>query len=292
MHSKSGAFTTIQVSDDITCQIIPLVGKYASEFTSVDDHFFTEGEALSAQVDGVATGEDPAEANRAPRWLARRRSLVGVMGAVVIVGTVLLIRSGGHAADRAVVTSTPAPPTVMPAIAAATPAAPKSEKPAVVPDEPVKIPAPAPADDHGDGNRQRPPSPEAFPSHPGLASAGAAAGPGAGTMDECKKAFDRHRSKDVLAKCAEAFTGDPSSADAAVMLAKTELDRGRTQQALDWAQKAIAIDADRADAYAFLGSAEQVAGHAAAAKAAYKRYLQLAPQGRYAADLRAVLAAR
>ena len=73
------------------------------------------------------------------------------------------------------------------------------------------------------------------------------------------------------------------------MLAKTEFERGRLGPASNWATKAIAIDAHRADAYVFLGSAEQAFGHKAAAKAAYQRYLQLSPHGRYAADLRAVL---
>lgn len=108
-------------------------------------------------------------------------------------------------------------------------------------------------------------------------------------MDLCKKAFDQRRYKEILSKCADALAADPQSADAAVMLAKTEFDRGRVAQALDWSKKAIAVDANRADAYVFLGGAEQAAGHNAAAKAAYKRYLQLAPQGRYAGDLRSVL---
>jgi tetratricopeptide (TPR) repeat protein len=108
-------------------------------------------------------------------------------------------------------------------------------------------------------------------------------------MDLCKKAFDQRRYKEILSKCADAVAENPQSADPAVMLAKTEFDRGRVVQALDWAKKAIAADADRADAYVFLGGAEQAAGHNAAAKAAYKRYLQLAPQGRYAGDLRSVL---
>jgi predicted TPR repeat methyltransferase len=73
------------------------------------------------------------------------------------------------------------------------------------------------------------------------------------------------------------------------MLAKTEFERGRPGPASNWATKAIALDANRADAYVFLGSAEQAFGHKAAAKAAYQRYLQLSPHGRYAADLRAVL---
>ena len=73
------------------------------------------------------------------------------------------------------------------------------------------------------------------------------------------------------------------------MLAKTELDRGRARQALDWAKQAVALDEKQADADVILGGAEQAIGHPAAAKFAYQRYLQLAPKGRYAADLRAVL---
>jgi tetratricopeptide (TPR) repeat protein len=73
------------------------------------------------------------------------------------------------------------------------------------------------------------------------------------------------------------------------MLAKTEFERGRSRPAFAWASKAIALDANQADAYVFLGGAEQALGHRAAAKTAYQRYLQLSPRGRYAADLRAIL---
>lgn len=105
----------------------------------------------------------------------------------------------------------------------------------------------------------------------------------------CKRAVQQHRSKDVLATCGQAFKATPRSADIAVILAKTEFDRGRANQAVTWARKAVAIDPDASDAYVFIGNAEQNAGHSQAAKAAYQHYLQLAPRGRYAADLRAVL---
>jgi tetratricopeptide (TPR) repeat protein len=121
------------------------------------------------------------------------------------------------------------------------------------------------------------------------ASQGAAPGTSPPVIESCRKAFRDRRAKDVLQTCALAFTQDPRSADVAVMLAKTEFDRGRARQALDWAKKAVAIDENHADAYVYMGGAEQAAGHSAAAKSAYKRYLQLAPRGRFAADLRAVL---
>ena len=86
-----------------------------------------------------------------------------------------------------------------------------------------------------------------------------------------------------------AFTADPGVAEIAVVLAKIEFDRGRSAQALAWSKKAIAADPDAADAYVFLGGAEQNAGHGKAAKLAYQHYLHLAPAGRYAADLRAIV---
>jgi tetratricopeptide (TPR) repeat protein len=105
----------------------------------------------------------------------------------------------------------------------------------------------------------------------------------------CRKAVAEKQKKAILAKCTEAFAADPRAADIAVLLAKLEFDRGRLEQAFDWSKKAIAVDPTLADAYVFIGEAEQSAGHAKAAKDAYARYLHLAPSGRYAADLRAVL---
>jgi Tfp pilus assembly protein PilF len=53
------------------------------------------------------------------------------------------------------------------------------------------------------------------------------------------------------------------------MLAETEFDRGHARKALDGAKKAIAIDDGQAEAYVFLGAAEQAAGRRDAAKDAY-----------------------
>jgi tetratricopeptide (TPR) repeat protein len=89
--------------------------------------------------------------------------------------------------------------------------------------------------------------------------------------------------------CADAVAADPSAAEAALALAKVEFDRGRSAQAVAWSKRALAADPNSADAYVFIGGAEQNAGHRQAAKDAYKRYLQLAPGGRYAADLRAIV---
>jgi tetratricopeptide (TPR) repeat protein len=74
-----------------------------------------------------------------------------------------------------------------------------------------------------------------------------------------------------------------------VMLARAEIDLGRAAEAQNWAKKALRIKRDLPDAYVFLGGAEQEMGRPAEAKAAYRKYLELAPTGRHARELRAVL---
>jgi hypothetical protein len=105
----------------------------------------------------------------------------------------------------------------------------------------------------------------------------------------CKKAISDKRNKEILAVCPEAFAADSGAADIAVALAKIEFDRGRGAQASAWGHKALTADPTAADAYVFIGGFEQSAGHRKAAKEAYRRYLQLAPGGRYAADLRVIV---
>jgi tetratricopeptide (TPR) repeat protein len=108
----------------------------------------------------------------------------------------------------------------------------------------------------------------------------------------CHSAFDRKNYKDVLDSCGRAFDARPDAADLAALVAESEINRGRAASSLTWARKALAIDPNLADAYAFVGTAEQQAGHAQAAKTAYLRYLELAPSGRFAQDLKAIVATR
>ena len=267
--SRDSGCSSIQVSPELTCRVLPLVVEQKPHFSSLETGFFQEGDALTAQT--VDTFDEPTSVGRARRSSRKRWPLaVAVLGAAGIAGLVLFLaahrkpelrRSG--AVVVAVAASQPVPVIVPIAaqIAVAT------EIPAEAPVVARQAPSPSPA----------------------TAGAVAAAPTADDAVDACRKAFDKRRSKDVLSSCAQAFASTPTSAEVAVMLSQTELDRGHARQALAWAQKAIAIDSERADAYVYLGGAEQTAGHKAAAKAAYKRYLQLAPQGRYAAELRVVL---
>ena len=170
------------------------------------------------------------------------------------------------------VPSQPAPAAVAPAVAAqAEPVPVVAEKPLPVAAEPVAAKPEVAAAEK--------PSPAALAVEANTSDA----------QGRCKKAISDKRNKEVLAACPDAFAADPSAADIAVALAKIEFDRGKSVQAASWGQKAIAADPNVADAYVFIGGAEQNAGHRKAAKEAYKRYLQLAPGGRYAADLRAIV---
>jgi len=124
-----------------------------------------------------------------------------------------------------------------------------------------------------------------------IAAEAAAATPpdAADARSRCKKAIGGRRNKEILELCPSVFTSDPNASDIAVALAKIEFDRGRSAQAYAWSKKAIAANPDIADAYVFIGEAEQSAGHSKAAKEAYTHYLRLSPSGRYATDLRAIV---
>ncbi len=233
----------------------------AAVFDTMETRFFSEGDELSA-APPTGDGWDEVTAS-IPR---RRRkgtfaAWAAVAAAACAICGVLAFRHARRNAEPA--TAANQVPTAVPAYVAPTPpvaAAPQPE-------------AAEPAE----------------PSPPQAAAGTLAAQPESSTFESCKKAYNRHRGKDVLAKCGRAFADDPRSAEIAVMLAKTEFDRGHFRQALDWAKQTLALDENQADAYVFLGGAEQASGHAAAARTAYQRYLQLSPKGRYAADLRAVL---
>lgn len=268
-------FPSILVSEQLTAKILPMTTEHAAHFSSLETGFFKEGDDLSNWHPAADEFDEPTRVHKSRRWFARRWPLAGATIAIAcIAGFALLARAHRQSAFQLAKTTTEIAGAATPP--AAIPTAAKAEAIVEISAEP---PAPLPAAEY------QAPSPSQA-----AAGAVAAARPQEDAFAACRKAFDKHRAKDVLATCPQAVDATPQSAELAVMLAKTEFERGRARQALDWAKKAVALDAERADAYVYLGGAEQAAGRSAAAKAAYKRYLQLAPQGRYAADLRAVLA--
>jgi tetratricopeptide (TPR) repeat protein len=76
-----------------------------------------------------------------------------------------------------------------------------------------------------------------------------------------------------------------------LLLARHQLDRGALAAAIASCQRAIAIDPKNAEAYLILGAAQQQRAHSRESRAAYQIYLRLAPGGRFASEVRAVLRA-
>jgi Tfp pilus assembly protein PilF len=95
--------------------------------------------------------------------------------------------------------------------------------------------------------------------------------------------------REAFTACTAAATANPRSAEALTLLAHTELNRGHLSRAAELASKALLVDPNVADAYVIIGGVHQDSGQNAEAKAAYRRYLQLAPHGRYADDLRSIV---
>jgi DNA-binding response OmpR family regulator len=105
----------------------------------------------------------------------------------------------------------------------------------------------------------------------------------------CRQAFTEKRAKDAETACIASKDANPDSAEACALLGHALFNRKKKREALQWAERAVELDAKQADAYVIVGSVKQAADDAAAAKAAYKKYLELAPNGQYAADLRAIV---
>ncbi|HEY2728967.1 MAG TPA: DUF4388 domain-containing protein [Polyangia bacterium] len=105
----------------------------------------------------------------------------------------------------------------------------------------------------------------------------------------CRQAFTEKRGKDAETACLAAKDANPDSAEACALLGHALFNRKKRREALPWAERAVALDPKRADAYVIIGGVKQAAGDAASAKAAYKKYLELEPTGQYAADLRAIV---
>jgi tetratricopeptide (TPR) repeat protein len=108
-------------------------------------------------------------------------------------------------------------------------------------------------------------------------------------LTACRTAFMEKRVKDAEIACVAAKDANPESPEACALLGHALFNRKKRREALVWAERAVELDPKQADAYVIIGSVKQAAEDIPAAKAAYKKYLQLAPNGQYAADLRAIV---
>jgi CheY-like chemotaxis protein len=215
----------------------------------------------------------------------RRRALAlaGVGALLGVAGSLLVcIRVGGPIRPEAPGRLSTAP---APAAAASTPAA----------APPVATPEPAASTDIVPAVASAPaaaPASAAVPDPRAGAAAAAAAPP---TLEDCRRAYARDKYSRIVRVCSQALEADAGQApaegraDAMAKLAHAELDRGNYNRARGWARKALALDPRLPEAYAYLGFVEDQAGRRDQALSAYRSYLELAPQGRYADDIRAII---
>ncbi len=87
--------------------------------------------------------------------------------------------------------------------------------------------------------------------------------------------------------CARAFDENPTNARLALAIAHAEHVRGRGADAAQWAKRALSLDPNAAEAYVLIARAAAEAGRQDDARAAYARYLELAPRGWHQAEARA-----
>jgi Flp pilus assembly protein TadD len=83
---------------------------------------------------------------------------------------------------------------------------------------------------------------------------------------------------------------NPAGDDALVILANCHLDRGALDEAVATAQLATAANPANAEAWLVVGAVHQQREHLPEARTAYEKYLKLAPRGRFASEIRSILA--
>jgi Flp pilus assembly protein TadD len=106
----------------------------------------------------------------------------------------------------------------------------------------------------------------------------------------CEQDFSQHQWRAAIDSCTSAFEGAPSAA-VALRIAHASFSHGQTSSAGKWAEKAVALGSDDADAFVLIGHSERQAGHPRAARSAYRHYLQRAPHGWHVSRVRAALRA-
>jgi hypothetical protein len=171
-------------------------------------------------------------------------------------------------------------PTVPARATTAMPAGPKAAQPALA-DSPVPIVTGSAAS----GEKPSRTTPNITPQAPQAHAQGNAA------LAACQDALVKKDTAAITQSCDSALEIDATLAMPILAWAKRELDRGNIKVAVAWARRLLKADDHLADAYLIVGVAEQAASRGSAAKTAYRRYLELAPKGRYARDVRSSLAA-
>jgi DNA-binding response OmpR family regulator len=101
--------------------------------------------------------------------------------------------------------------------------------------------------------------------------------------------LERGQYREAIAELKRAATEHPKSAAAQLALGNAYLESDQPKNALKPLQQASSLDGNNARAQLLLGTAWQSVGKNGEAVKAYKRYLELEPDGEYAHDVRLIL---
>jgi hypothetical protein len=225
-------------------------------------------------ADPVAVGKtDPLAAQAEPVKLA---AVAAVAGPSAPAATAPLPPAPAPAVPAvAVGTPSPSPGAALPPVPVAAPVA-------TAPVAAAPLPAPAPAVG----------KPAAIAAQDKTAEPVKGNDQGADPATLCRDGLQKKQSKAIVSSCGDAVEVDASLAPPLLKWAKAEFERGRTAVAANMARKIIQVEPanpNLAEAYVIVGTAEQESSRASAAKVAYRRYLDLAPRGYYANDVRSAL---
>jgi hypothetical protein len=222
---------------------------------------------------------------------AATRKLVSILivaGCIALgIGAVIAIKyAQQHRAQAVAVQAMPAPEVVAPqpppSVPSPTPPSEPTPSPAVTP-EPVKqaqpgVPTPVP-------EVKNEPAPEPVKSpEPAKPAVDVNA-----LLARGQALFEQGQPEAALKPLEAAAAAAPDNAGVQVVLALARLDAGKTAAAQTAALRAVELAPQNARAHLALGSVLQALEQPAKARAEFETYLRLAPTGKDAADVRAIL---
>jgi len=169
-------------------------------------------------------------------------------------------------------------------------AAPEVEEPKEVAREGSAAEAPQAREAEPAPSEAAPPAPPAEPA-PSSPPPAAKAGSDAAYREALAAAESQYQSGAYLAAVAQyrRALAERETSEALAGLGRALYDARRPGEALEALERAVALDAANGPAWLALGEVRLAEGERAAARAAYSRYLQVAPGGAHAAEVREVL---
>ncbi len=136
------------------------------------------------------------------------------------------------------------------------------------------------------------PTPPPAPARTAAKAPAAGGEAAARAFAEAQNYYRRGYLKNAVAKLSESLKLNGNDDKAWALLGQIYIELEQNDNALKALQRAIALNARNADAHVNLGGLYDVMGDAKRADAAYRRYLQLEPNGRFANDVRKLLSSR